>query len=130
VHALVFMLATGTFVTNWYVVALAVVLGAVMTASLGMVAGAAGKGFATTLLYCSVFMILLFPPVPSLLHHSESSLFVKAIPSYGLAKALMGATVGGQGWAELAPHLGTVAAWDVILLVVGSVVLKRRVEPR
>jgi ABC-2 type transport system permease protein len=127
-QALIFLLATWNYGTNWPLTTALVLLGAIMTSAAGMIAGAAGKGFAMTLFYGIVLIVPLMFPVGSVVHHDSASLFVRAIPSYGIIKGLVGATVYGQGWSDLAPHLATALVWDVVLLGVGLFVLKRRVE--
>ncbi len=105
-----------------------VLLGATMTSAIGMIAGAAGRGFAMTLFYGVVIMIPLMFPVSSILHNGTPSLFIQTIPSYGIMKGLVGATVYGQGVAELAPYIYMALAWDIVLLGLGLVILKKRVE--
>lgn len=127
-QALIFLLATWSYGTNWPLATVLVLLGAVMTSAAGMIAGAAGKGFAMTLFYSMMLTVPLMFPVSTVVNHGSASLFVRTIPSYGIIKGLVGATVYGQGWSDLAPHLATALAWDVALLGVGLFVLKRRVE--
>ncbi|MHC4200442.1 MAG: hypothetical protein ACYSU0_10655, partial [Planctomycetota bacterium] len=127
-QALIFLLATWRYGTNWPAAATLVLLGAVMTSAAGMIAGAAGKGFAMTLFYSMMLTIPLMFPVSTVVNHGSASLFVRTIPSYGIIKGLIGATVYGQGWSDLAPCMGMALAWDVALLGVGLFVLKRRVE--
>ncbi|MHC4252852.1 MAG: ABC transporter permease, partial [Planctomycetota bacterium] len=127
-EAAIFLLATWSYGANWGLVAVLVLLGAVMTSAAGMIAGAAGKGFAMTLFYGMLLTIPLMFPVGAVLYHESASLFVRAMPSYGVLKGLLGATVYGRGWCDMAPHLVAALAWDVVLLGIGAFVLKRRVE--
>jgi hypothetical protein len=67
-------------------------------------------------------------PAFAALVRGSTPLLVKALPSYGLINAMVGAVGYGRGWAELAPYVGMTLAWDVALFGVGVWVLKRRVE--
>ncbi|MBW2621858.1 MAG: hypothetical protein JRD68_03035, partial [Deltaproteobacteria bacterium] len=46
----------------------------------------------------------------------------------GLAQGIIGASTYGQGWSELGPHIFMVMAWTVLILGVGTLILKRKVE--
>ncbi|MHC4249480.1 MAG: ABC transporter permease [Planctomycetota bacterium] len=127
-ESLIFLLATWSYGTNWPAVIVVVLLGAVMVSAIGMIAGAAGKGFAMTLFYGVVLMTPLMFPINAVLQHTGGSLVIRAIPSYGIMKGLAGASLYGQGCGELAPYMCMALAWDVVLLGVALVILRKRVE--
>lgn len=124
---LIFLLATGRFGTSWSCVTVLVVLGAAMMSAVGMLSGAAGRGFASTLVFSLILLMPLMIPVFAVLTPGTETLFAKSMPSYALVKGLMDATVYSRGWSDLAAHMGLLAAWDAVLLGVGLTVLKRRV---
>jgi hypothetical protein len=127
-QALVFLLATRGLGANWPVVTLLVFLGAAMMSALGMISGSAGRDFINTVFYGRILMVPLMIPILWALFPGSASLWVKALPSYGLIEGMMGAVAYGRGWRDLAPYMGMTLAWDVVLLVAGLLVLKRKVE--
>lgn len=73
-------------------------------------------------------MIPMMIPAFGLLFPGSASLWIRAIPSFGLVETLTGATVYGEGWAESLPNLALLAAWTVAAFVVGLGILKRKVQ--
>jgi ABC-2 type transport system permease protein len=75
-------------------------------------------------------VLLLMPlmvPAFSLLFPGSASPWIEAMPSYGIVQAMVGATAYGQGFAELAPHFATGAAWALVAFLLGGLALGRRV---
>jgi len=127
-QALVFLLAVRAFQGNAGALLLAIVLGAVMAAAVGMIAGAAGKDFMGTIFYGVLFFIPLAIPAFSSLFPGSASTLVQVLPSYGVVETIVGATAYDEGWGALGPKLGMALAWDAVLLGLGFFILKRKVE--
>ena len=127
-QALVFLLAVRAFYGNAGALLLAIVLGAVMAAAVGMIAGAAGKDFMGTIFYGVLFFIPLAIPAFGSLFPGSASTLVQVLPSYGVVETIVGATAYDEGWGALGPKLGMALAWDAALLGLGFFILKRKVE--
>jgi ABC-2 type transport system permease protein len=103
-------------------------LGALMVTAFALIAGSFGKDFISVLFWSMLFMIPMLIPAFGLLFPGSASLWIKAIPSYGLVEAITGTTSYGEGWAEALPNLGLVAAWTVVAFVIGLGILRRKVQ--
>ncbi|MBW2458725.1 MAG: ABC transporter permease [Deltaproteobacteria bacterium] len=127
-QVLVFLLATRSFGAHVGLVLVLVVLGAAMASAVGMIAGSSGKDFMSTLFGSIIFVVPLIIPAFSTLFPGSVSTWVKWMPSYGLVTAMVDVMSYGHGWHEVAWHLGTAAAWVVVLFTAALLILKRRVE--
>ena len=105
-----------------------VLLGALMVTGFALIAGAFGKDFISVLFWSMLFMIPMMIPAFSLLFPGSASVWIRAIPSYGLVEAITGTASYGQGWAEALPNLGMVLAWTVVAFIVGLGILRRKVQ--
>ena len=106
---------------------LVLLLGSMMMAGIGLLTGAAGKDFTGTMFYGILFLIpLLVPPIAALFPGSVSA-WVKVLPSHGVVDALLGISAYGEEFAEILPDLGMAAAWLVVILGAGTLVLRRKV---
>ena len=103
-------------------------LGAIMMSAVGMISGAAGKDFISTLFYGTALITPLMIPAFAVLFPGSASLWVKALPSYGLIQAMVGAMGYGRSWSELAQYMGMILAWDIVLFGAALLILKRKVE--
>ena len=63
-----------------------------------------------------------------LLFPGTASVWIQAIPSYGLVEAITGTTAYGEGWAEALPNLGLVLAWTAVAFIAGLGILRRKVQ--
>jgi ABC-2 type transport system permease protein len=127
-QAVILLLALDAFGDSVLFLLFMVFLASVMVAGIGMITGSAGKDFMGTLLYGGLFMMLLVIPALKALFPGLASPWIKALPSYGIVEAMMGATVYGKGWKAFFPHLSLVVVWDAIILGSGLLVLKKKVE--
>ncbi|MDH3306971.1 MAG: ABC transporter permease [Acidimicrobiia bacterium] len=103
-------------------------LGALMVTAFALIAGAFGRDFITVIFWSMLFMIPMLIPAFGLLFPGSASLWIRAIPSYGLVETITGTTAYGEGWAEALPNLGLVAAWTVVAYIVGLGILRRKVQ--
>jgi len=124
---MVFLLATRSFGERPLLVTTLVLLGAAMMSAVGMLAGAAGKDFMSTLFNGILFLIPLLIPAIAVIIPGSSAWWVEVLPSYGLIQSFSAVIGDGRGWAAVAMYLGTSAAWVVVLLAAGVAVLRRRV---
>jgi ABC-2 type transport system permease protein len=127
-QTLLLLIAVGALRQNIFLLIIIIVLGTLMVSGLGMLTGAAGKDFMGTILIGMLFLIPMAIPAISTIFPGTASAWIKVLPSYGLVQGIVGVTTYHKGWTELAPHLGFIIAWVVIILGVGFHTLKRKVE--
>jgi ABC-2 type transport system permease protein len=127
-QGVVLLVAIRAFGPNPAALLVAVLLGSVLAAGVGMIAGSAGRDFMTTLFIGMIFMVALAIPAFALMFPGSASTWVKVIPSYGVVQAIYEATSLTGGWRDMAPHLLMALAWCVVVFGLGLIVLKRRVE--
>ncbi len=122
-----FLLLTQSFRSHGLLVLVLTILGAFIASSVGMIAGAAGKDFMGTLFVGMVFIFPLMVPAFTVIFPGSAAGWVKALPSYGLIRAMVGTIGYGEGWKEAVPFIFGAALWGGILSSVGLLLLKRRV---
>lgn len=127
-QGLVFLIAVRAFTGNVGALLAATLLGAVMASAVGMISGSSGRDFMGTLFYGMLFLLPLSIPAFSVLFPGAASFWVKVLPSYGIVETMLGATAYNLSWSALGPELGAALAWDVVLLAVALLALKRKVE--
>ena len=103
-------------------------LEAAMMAAVGMIAGAAGQEFMTTMFLAVVLMVPMTVPTFAVLFPGSSSLWVQAMPSFGFTEALVELLGYGRAPGELLGHVLLSAAWALALSGVALWLLKRRME--
>ena len=67
-------------------------------------------------------------PAFSLLFPGSASVWIQAIPTYGLVQGIVDVTSYGAGWAESLTNLALVAGWTVAAYIVGLGILTRKVQ--
>ncbi len=128
VQVALFLLATRGFEGRWLLVSLLVLVGASMMSAVGMIVGSLGKDFMITLYAGMALIIPLMIPAIALLFPGSPSLWVQALPTFGLAEGFLGAVGYGRGWGEVAPQVGLALAWTVGLAGAAVWILDRRVS--
>ncbi len=127
-QVLAYMLLTWSFGPNWWLVAALLLLGAGMMSAMGMLAGAAGKDFITTMFLAIVLIVPLAIPTFSVLFPGSPALWVQAMPSYGFVAALMGLICDGRDLVEVLPQVASTLAWTGALFALALFGLRRRLE--
>ncbi len=122
------LLLVGAFGFEPLLLVLALLIGSVMTAGFGMLAGSAGRDFMTTIFISMVFIIPMAVPAVAALFPGAASGWVQLLPTYGFIETIVGVTAYGQGWAESAGYLLMSAAWCVAIFAAGWFILRRRLE--
>jgi ABC-2 type transport system permease protein len=128
VQAVILLLALDAFGSNVLLMLCIVLLASMMVAGIGMITGSAGRDFMGTIFYGMLFMIFLVIPALTVLFPGLASPWIKILPSYGIVEGMLGTTIYGNGWQEFLPHLMLLAAWEVIIVGSGLLVLKKKVE--
>jgi ABC-2 type transport system permease protein len=120
-------LLIGAFATNAPIILTALLLGAVLVTGFGMIAGSFGKDFLETLFISLAFMIPLMVPAFGALFPGSAATWVRILPTYGLVEAVVGVTIDGDGWSQVAGALAILAAWGAGAFIAGAMILRRRV---
>ena len=127
-EAVIVMVIIRAFGNSPGIVLTALFLGAVMVTSVAMIAGSAGRDLMGTMLLGMLFLLPLAIPGFSVLFPGTPALWVQYLPSYGIVHVILGATVMGAGWAESGRYLLVLAGWGVLFAILGTLILKRRME--
>ncbi len=127
-QAVIILLAIGALAHQPALMLLLILLGSVMVAGVAMLAGSVGKDFISTMFQGMVYMIPLLIPAFAAMFPGTASTWVRILPSYPLVSGLVDVSTYGAGWSETLPEVGLLAAWCVVLFVLGWVVLKRKVQ--
>ena len=122
------LLLVGGFAHQPLLVGLALLIGSIMTAGFGMLAGSAGRDFMTTIFISMVFIIPMAVPAVAALFPGAASVFVQILPTYGFIETIVGVTAYGEGWAENVGNLALSLTWCVVIFTAGWFILRRRVE--
>ena len=122
------LLLVGAFGYEPLLLLLALLIGSIMTAGFGMLAGSAGRDFMTTIFISMVFIIPMAVPAISALFPGAASFWVQLLPTYGFIETIVGVTAYGQSWGDVTGYLLMSAAWCVAIFAAGWFILRRRVE--
>lgn len=122
------LLLIGAFGFNPVLLLLAVLIGSVMMAGVGMLAGSAGRDFMTTIFIGVVLLVPLAIPAVAALFPGAASTWVQLLPTFGFIETIVGVTTYGLGWADTAGYLLMSAVWCVAIFAAGWFILRRRVE--
>jgi ABC-2 type transport system permease protein len=125
-QAVVLMTAVGAMERQPAIILTALVLGALLVTGIGFLMGAAGKDMLSVMAWGILAMILLGIPSFGVIFPGTMTGWAKLIPSYYLADTVHQVVNFGAGWSKVSTNLLLLLAWDIVLLVVGAVVLKRK----
>lgn len=126
-QAVLLMLLIGSFGSNSAVLLITLLLGAILMTGFGLWAGSAGRDFLSIIFWSMLFLIPLAIPSIAVLFPGSAAAWVRALPSWGLVEAIVGATAYGDGFGDLAGPLISLTGWCVVAFAAGLLVLKRRV---
>jgi ABC-2 type transport system permease protein len=124
-----FLLLTliGAIFVNPLPLTLLVVLGTLLFTGLGLIAGARARDFTEVLFYSFMMLVPTVIPAFAVMMPGSTSVFVKGIPTYPLALAIFDAS-NGASFAALLPNIAWAAAWVLVCLLLGIVVVTRKVR--
>ena len=126
-EAVIITLVIRGFGSSPGIVLVALFLGAVLVTGIAMIAGSAGRDMMTTMLLGILILIPLAVPGFAVLFPGEPSVWVRILPSYGIVKAIVGSSIEGAGWSEVARYLIILAGWCAASASAGILILKRKV---
>lgn len=125
-QVLFLLLITWSVGPHLWLIVLLLTLGAGMMAAMGMIAGAAGREFMTTMFLSIALIVPMAAPTFAVLFPGSHSLSVKVMPSYGFTEALVQLMGYGRGPEELIGYIGMTVAWTAGLFLVALWLLDRR----
>ncbi len=126
VQVMILLIAVGAWGPHRGLLVVFMLLGALMASGVGMLTGAAGKDFMGTLLLGILCLVPLTIPAIATFFPGTVSVWVKALPSYGVVQGIMGLTTLDWGREQLRVPLGLVCLWDLIILGMGMRMLRHR----
>lgn len=126
-QGVVLMAAIGLWSAEPLLVAALLVAGAALVSGAAMIAGCIGRDMMANLLGGLVFMVPMMIPAMAVLFPGSASVWVRALPTWPLVRALVDVTAHGARWADAAGYLGLSAAWAAAFFTAGWLVLRRRV---
>lgn len=126
-EVLILMVLIRGFVGDVPVLLAALLLGAVMVTGVGLLSGASGRDFIGVMFLSLAIMIPLLIPAFGALFPGTAATWIRALPTYGLAQAIVGVTTRGESWSDLGGAFALLGVWCFVLLALGTVVLRRRV---
>jgi ABC-2 type transport system permease protein len=127
-QALLFLLLTWSFGAHGWLVVVLMLLGAAMMSAIGLIAGAGGQDFMTTMFLAIAMIIPMFVPTFAALFPGSTSLWVQLMPSHGFVEAMVGLLGYGRSPAEVATPIALTLGWCVLLVGAALLLLRRRVQ--
>ncbi len=103
-------------------------LGSALVTGFGLLIGSSGKDFLNQIFYSMALLIPLSIPAFGVLFPGAAGPFVQLLPTFGLVDAMVGISIDGAGWRDVASSLGMLAAWVLIAFALGLTLLKRKVQ--
>lgn len=126
-QAAVLMVATGAATRGVLLLVVALLLGAVLVAGVGLIAGSIGKDFVEVVFWSLLIGLPVMVPAFGAIFPGSAPTWIQVLPGHGLVQVMVGTTAYGDGWAEALPYLGMLAAWCVVIFALGVAFLRRRV---
>jgi ABC-2 type transport system permease protein len=106
----------------------AVALGAVLVTGFALLAGSLGRDFVGVMFISVAFMVPLLVPSFAVLFPGSAAGWVRAMPSYPLVDVIVRATAEEPTWGDVAPSFALLAGWCVVVVLIGWLTLRRRIE--
>lgn len=125
-QVVVLMLVVGALKSGTLIILTTLFLGALLVTGIGFLMGAAGRDMLSVMAWGVLAMLLLGIPSFGVLFPGTMTVWAKFIPSYYLVDTLHQVINFGAGWPQITNNLLLLLGWDVALLFVGAVVLKRK----
>jgi ABC-2 type transport system permease protein len=127
-EAMLLLVAIRSFGDHPVMLVAAVALGAVLVTGFALLAGSVGKDFVSVMFTSVAFMIPLMVPSFAVLFPGSAAGWVQVMPSYPLVDIIVRSTVEDPSWGDVAPSFALLAGWCSVVLLVGWITLRRRIE--
>jgi len=97
-----------------------------LATGVGFIIATLGKDMMSVMAWGIIVLIILFIPTFGVMFPGTITDWVKAIPSYYLVDTVHRATNFGAGWGNIWPNLLILLGFDVALVWIGIVALRRK----
>ena len=128
IEVLVIILATGKITTSPGIVFAALLTGSLMITGVGFLIASIARDLLSVISWSTLFLLILSLPGISIIFPTMAGSWIKVIPSYYLSDVLTKTLNYGSGWRDAFLSLGILAASGLIMLFIGSYLLKRRFQ--
>ena len=126
VQAVLFMVIVGGMSRQPLIILAALLLGAVLVTGIGFLIAALSKDFMSVMAWGIVTLIPLFIPSFSIMFPGAATGWVKVIPSYYLVDTVHRVANFGVGWGDVWLNLLILLGFDLALVWIGIMALRRR----
>ena len=127
-QAALFMAIVGGLNQQPLVVPAALFLGALLVIASGFIIGSMAKDILSVLAWSMPVIIILVIPSLAIAFPGSVTGWVEALPSYYLVDTVHRASNFGSGWGDVWQNLLILAGFDLLLMLVGIAVLRRRMR--
>jgi len=128
VQALFFMAVVGGMNQQPLIVFIVLLLGAVLVTGAGFIIAALGKDFMSVMAWGMVIFIILFIPAFGVMLPGAVTGWIKVIPSFYLVDTVHRAANFGAGWGDTWRNLLILLGFDVALVWIGIIALRRKLQ--
>ena len=128
IQVVFFMAVVGGLKFGASVTLAALFLGCLLVTGIGFIIGSVAKDFMSISAIGMPALMILFIPSFGVLFPGAFTGWIKAIPSYYLVDTVHRVSGFGAGWGDVWRNLVILLAFDIGSLLLGSVILKRRMS--
>jgi len=126
VQSALFMAIVGGINHEPLIILLTLLLGAILVTGVGFIIASLGRGFMSVLIWGMPILIILFIPAFGVMVPGTVTGWVKAIPSYYLVDTVHRVANFGAGWGGIWLNLVVLVGFDLALVWIGIMALRRR----
>lgn len=128
IQVLILVVVTGRITTSPVIILVALLVGSLLVTGVAFLIASVAKDMISSLAWGILALIILAIPAITIVFPSIASNWIKIIPSYYLADTLHRAMNFGATFAEVLPNLLILLVTGLVVLGVGSLVLRRRFQ--
>lgn len=125
-QAVLLLLITGTLTQSPLLLLTGLFFGSLLAAGLGFLVAAVSRNMMTVIAWSTLLMLVLFLPAFNILVPGLISEWAKIIPSFYLTDLMHRVIHFGAGWGQMWKHLVFLFIFDLGLLAVGGVAVRRK----
>jgi len=127
-QAVLFMAIVGGINQQPLIIITTLLLGAVLVTGIGFIIASLSKDFMSVLAWGMVALIPLFIPSFGVMFPGAVTDWIKVIPSYYMVDTVHRAANFGAGWGDIWLNLIILLAFDIVLVLIGIIVLRRKAQ--
>ncbi len=126
VQAVFFMAIVGGMNHEPLLILLSLLLGAVLATGVGFLLASLGKDFMSIMAWGIIMFIILLIPAFTVMFPGGATGWVKIIPSYYLVDTVHRVANFGAGWGDMWTNLLILLGFDIVLVWIGIIALRRK----